>query len=325
MSVGFQNRFTSSPRRSSRSMRSVTTSPRMVDGSSRSNGEPLAPATSQHAKASRSRTSYIAAHRGHPPPGGGPDHRGHAEADVALGVGGELGRRRRLHAQVELALHDPLEMPDDRLRPQPPREGRQELDHPGGEVEGVDVAQEGALDARAQHLDRHRLPGRAQRRAVDLRQRGGGDRRLELGEDLVERLAELVLDRRPRLLHREGRQLVLQHRQLGGELGPDDVRPGREELAELDVGRPERRQRPQDRRLARVALVARATGTASRARARPPAAPAARRRPRAPSASRRCARRWRRCGSGARGCAGRASRQSFQAECSAAMPMERLR
>ena len=63
MSVGFQNRFTSSPRRSSRSMRSATTSPRMVDGSSRSNGEPLAPATSQHAKASRSMTSYIAAHR----------------------------------------------------------------------------------------------------------------------------------------------------------------------------------------------------------------------------------------------------------------------
>ena len=219
----------------------------------------------------------------------------------------------------------PSKCADHRLRPQPAGEGREELDHAGGEVEGVDVAQEGALDAGAQHLDRDHLAGLAQRGAVDLGERGGGDRRLEVGEDRVDRLAELALDRGARLRHREGRQLVLQHGELGRELRADHVGPGGEELAELDVGGAERGQRAQDRRLGRVALVARATGTASRARARRRAAPAARRRPRARSASRRCARRWRRCGSAARGCAGRASPQSFQAECSAAMPIERLR
>ena len=136
-----------------------------------------------------------------------------------------------------------------------------------------------------------------------------------------------VLDRGARLLHREGRQLVLQHRELGGELGADDVGAGREELAELDVGGAERGERAQDRRLARVARVAEplerpaedARGDAER-----------RRRVEGlerQSASRRCARRWRRCGSGARGCAGPHDEphQSFQPECSAAMPIERLR
>ena len=184
--------------------------------------------------------------------------------------------------------------------------GASSLDHVGGEVEGVDVAQEGPLDPGPQHLHRHRLPGLAQRRAgapgrARRRRPAGRTRRRP-----PDRQAELVLHRRPRLGHREFRQLVLQHRQLAGELRPDDVRPGRQELAELDVGRPERGQRPQDRRLGRVARVARATGTASRAPAPRPGAPAARRAPRAPRPSPRSARRSRRCGSAARDCAGRA-------------------
>ena len=150
----------------------------------------------------------------------------------------------------------PSKCADDRLGAQAAGEGREDLDHAGGEVEGVHVAQEGALDAGAQHLDRDGLAGGAQRGAVDLRQRGGGDRGLEVGEDGVERLGELVLDGGARLLHGKGRQLVLQHGELRGELGADHVRAGGEELAELDVGGPERGQRAQDRRLAGVALVA---------------------------------------------------------------------
>ena len=130
----------------------------------------------------------------HPAAGGGPDHRGHPEARVAGGVGGELGGGGGLHPEVELALDDALEVADHRLGAQAPGEGGEELDHAGGEVEGVDVAQERALDAGAQHLDRDGLAGGAQRGAVDLGERGGGDRRLEVGEDRVERLAELELD-----------------------------------------------------------------------------------------------------------------------------------
>ena len=56
-----------------------------------------------------------------------------------------------------------------------------------------------ARRSRPQHLDRDHLPGLAQRRAVHLRERGGGDRRLEAREDRLERLTELGLDRGARL------------------------------------------------------------------------------------------------------------------------------
>ena len=54
----------------------------------------------------------------------------------------------------------------------------------------------------------------------------------------------------------KGGSLSCSTRELGGELGTDHVGPGREELAELDVGRAERGDRAQDRRLRRIALVA---------------------------------------------------------------------
>ncbi len=80
-------------------------------------------------------------------------------------------------------------------------------------------------------------------RLVHLRDRGGGDRRPELGVKLVDRRAERLLDRRARLALREGRQAILEGGQIAGELAADDVVAGGEELAELDVGRPERGER----------------------------------------------------------------------------------
>ena len=56
----------------------------------------------------------------------------------------------------------PSKCADHRLRAQPAGERGEQLDHPGGEVEGVDVAQEGALDAGAEHLDGDHLAGLAQ-------------------------------------------------------------------------------------------------------------------------------------------------------------------
>ncbi len=68
----------------------------------------------------------------------------------------------------------------------------------------------------------------------------GRDRRLvELEEELVDREPELLFDDLLRLLEGERRDLVLERLQLEDDVRRDDVRPRREELAELDEGRAE--------------------------------------------------------------------------------------
>ena len=72
--------------------------------------------------------------------------------------------------------------------------GRDALHQPQDQPEVLHVGADGAGDARVLDLDRDVAPV-VQRGAVDLADRGGGDRLLvEVGEDLVERLAELLLD-----------------------------------------------------------------------------------------------------------------------------------
>ena len=185
-----------------------------------------------------------------------PDHRRHAEARVAFGVGLELGRGAAFKPQVQLAPHHAVEMLDHVHRLQPAGRRRKRLDHPRGKVEGVDVAPEGPLDARAQHLDRHDLPGLAHHGPVHLRQRGRGHRFAQAVEHLVHGLADLALDLDPGLGGGEGGQLVLQHPKLGGELVAHHVGPGGQDLAELDVGRAKGGQGPHHRRQVRVAPVA---------------------------------------------------------------------
>ena len=68
--------------------------------------------------------------------------------------------------------------------------------------------------------------------------------------------AELGLDLGTRFGERKGGQAVLQEAQLLDQLGADDVAPGRQHLAELDIGRPHRLQRAGDRRQRRVARAA---------------------------------------------------------------------
>ena len=167
------------------------------------------------------------------------------------------------------------------------RRARQQLDHAGGEVEGVDVAQEGALDPRAQHLDRDILRRSSRSaRAVHLRDRGGGDRaRRSRRRRASTGCAKLGLDRRraPRPSGKGG-SLSCSTRQLVGELGADHVGPGRQQLAELDVGRAQRGQRPRSPAAAPDRPRSPATGTASRAPA--PTTRSARRRVASPPAPR---------------------------------------
>ncbi len=147
-------------------------------------------------------------------------------------------------------------MRDHVRRPQPARGRREEFDHRGGEIEGVDVLAERALYARAQHLDRHRLAGAAQPRLVDLGDRGGGDGFAQLVEHLVDGAAQLVRDAAARGFQRKGRQLVLKDAQLARQIVADDVGPCGKHLPELDIGRAQRRQRAQRRRHAGIAAIA---------------------------------------------------------------------
>jgi hypothetical protein len=75
--------------------------------------------------------------------------------------------------------------------------------------------------------------------AMHLRDRGGGDRRAEALEQLRHRLAESLGDGGLRLRLRKRRHPILQGFEIAGDFLADDVRPRRQELAELDVGRTE--------------------------------------------------------------------------------------
>jgi hypothetical protein len=145
-------------------------------------------------------------------------------------------------------------MLDHRGGAQPAGRRDQELERMRDEVEGVDIDLKAPLDAGAQHLDGHAPPGRAHGGGMHLRDGGGGDGRLDLREQRVDRRAELGLDAGARGLHREGRQLVLQHPQLAGDVAADDVGAGAEDLAEFHIGRAERGQRAGNGRRLRVAL-----------------------------------------------------------------------
>ena len=109
------------------------------------------------------------------------------------------------------------------------------------------------FDPRVLHLDDDPL-ARLQPGAVDLADRGRGDRRqLELGKQLVQRLAQLRLDRLANDLRRIGGRRRLELLQLVGQLLADQVGPGAQQLAELDERRPQLGERQADSRFARQA------------------------------------------------------------------------
>ena len=183
----------------------------------------------------------------------GPVHRHHSagteapvdarddEARVFFGVLGELGRRRGLLPQIQLTQHHVFEMVDHVLRAQAAGLRQEHLDHARGEMEGVEVVSEGPFDAGAKHLDRDLFAGRADTCLVHLRDRGRRDRIGEVREDIVDFDLELAFDHPARDVGGEGVELVLQVLQLLGQFFAHDIGAGREDLPELDVGRAHRR------------------------------------------------------------------------------------
>ncbi len=162
----------------------------------------------------------------------------HAEVGLAGHVLRELGGGGGLQPEIGLHLERAGERVDDARRTQALAVGKLALDEGGGGLHVGEVALHQPLDAGASHLDRHvALAERvADAAAVHLRDGGGGDGLAERHEEVVEPAAEGLLDLPHRLLARERVHAVLQPLQRLDDVGPDDVGPRRQELAELHVG-----------------------------------------------------------------------------------------
>ena len=182
----------------------------------------------------------------------------------------ELGKGGRLQPHVHLDLGGLGQRFGDLHRPQPARGRDVTLLQPGGEEIAFEVAQEQAAHARPDHLDRdlHGFAVAQDCRRMHLRDRGRGDRLAEALVELADRPAERALDGRDRLGLREGLHAVLQQGEIERDVVADDVRPRRQELAELDIGWAEPRDRV-GQPLAAAAAHARCGAVNSRATRQP--------------------------------------------------------
>jgi hypothetical protein len=158
-------------------------------------------------------------------------------------VAPQLGAVGRLAHQVQLVLQVLGELRHHLARLQAAAVRPQHLDQAGGGIEQGDVVGDDAADARPQDLHCHLAPV-GQGGEVHLRHRGARHRiGRECGEHFRHRLAEGALQLGRRQRRGKGRHLVLQFRQLVGEVHRQQVAPRRQHLAELDEDRPQRLQR----------------------------------------------------------------------------------
>ena len=107
-----------------------------------------------------------------------------------------------------------VEMFDHIMGLQPARGRRQQFDHRGREIKGVDVLAKGAFDIGAQHLYRDLLACAGQARIMHLRDRGRRNCIAKFAENLFNRLSQFLGNRGFGHIRREWRQLILQHPQL---------------------------------------------------------------------------------------------------------------
>jgi hypothetical protein len=177
----------------------------------------------------------------HVAPGQLPDHRRHAEIRLRADILRQLRIGGRLQAQIHLQRNGALQDVDDCDWLEAAGLRCIALNEAGSGIECAQVAGEAAADAWPQHLDgeiagalRGPLHG-----LVDLGDGGGGERLGEAIENGLNRPADRRLDYGAGLRGGKRRNIILQPAQGIGGLHADDIRAGGEELAKLDVGRPE--------------------------------------------------------------------------------------
>src|SRR4051812_42811395 len=144
-----------------------------------------------------------------------------------------------LEAVVELLADRARELVDELARVDELERAHTLADQARGLVEQREVGFDLARGVRALNLDRDPAAVR-ERGAVHLADRGGGDGRLvEVGEELLDAQLELLADHALDVLVWDRADVVLELLQLEHDVGRDDVGTRREQLAELDEGRPE--------------------------------------------------------------------------------------
>ena len=169
----------------------------------------------------------------------------HAEIAILARVLRHLGDGGRLQPQVHLDRDRAPERVDGLHQPQAPRLGGVALGRARREVERRKLGAQAPLDVGPQHFhgDGAAAFGSSDLGAMHLRDRGGRDGRTERRERRRQRPTQRCRDHRLRLALRERRHPVLQRLQIARQRDADDIRPRRQELAELHIGRPEPRQR----------------------------------------------------------------------------------
>ncbi len=192
------------------------------------------------------RDAADALHRQHIAAAKIPVHLRHVEQIRAFEVAFQLRGVGGLAHQIDLVAQCLLELGDDGDGPQALRGRPIALGQAGDRIKHLDIGLDLAADVGPQHLDHDLLPV-MQRRDMNLGHRGRRQRlafeaRVALGDAAAERL----LDRRDCDLGRERRHVVLQLRELVGDLGRQEIAAHRKRLAEFHEQWPELLEREPD-------------------------------------------------------------------------------
>ena len=176
-----------------------------------------------------------------------PEHLGDQHQVQAFHVAAQLGSVRGLAHQVKLVVQVGVELGHHLARLEALAVGRELLDQLGHRAHQRQVAVDHRQHARAQHLDGN-IAQLARTGAdggkVHLGNRGAGNGLfVKADKDLGQRLAEGPLDGLHRNARVERGHAVLQQGQLFGDIGGQQIAPGRQHLAELDKDRAKLLQR----------------------------------------------------------------------------------
>jgi len=181
--------------------------------------------------------------REHAPGRQRPDHLGHQQVGRIGEIAPQQAGVGALALQVELVAQRALDLRHHFQRLDAPRIGRVARRQPAQGAQQREVGGDALLHARPQHLHHH-LAAVGELRGMHLRDRGRSQRlAVEAGVELRHRLAQRALDLGLRQRAVEGRDAVLQQRQLRRHVGRQQVAAGGEDLAELDEDRTQFLQR----------------------------------------------------------------------------------